>query len=317
LLEPIEQLQAMARRGGPEPEEYELVDLWFRDLAGAVADGRLSVEQLHEVAFSLGDAFSLETTQGFVLRQPHGYAGDFEVIDRIYQKRVSSRPDLANWDRFAHSRPSNQAVRNRKDYFIGLLNDASAALGPRETLSVLDVGSGPARDVNDFFDVHPDRAVEFTCLDQEPKAIEYAQQVCARHLDRIEFVHSNVLRYSTASRYQLIWCAGLFDYLTDRAFVFLLRRLLGLVRPSGEVVVGNFAPTNPDQAYMAFGGWHLNHRTEEELIALAVQTGVYSANIVVESEEAGINLFLRISVPESCGRAAQQALRADNTPHDR
>jgi hypothetical protein len=44
-----------------------------------------------------------------------------------------------------------------------------------------------------------------------------------------------------------------------------------------------------------FGEWFLHHRTDEELVQLALEAGVPDVNqIRIESEKEGINLFMRI-----------------------
>ena len=57
----------------------------------------------------------------------------------------------------------------------------------------------------------------------------------------------------------------------------------------------NFSTANPSRAYMeAVFDWRLEYRTPDELIALATEAGVKRERITVESEPAGVNLFLTI-----------------------
>jgi SAM-dependent methyltransferase len=111
---------------------------------------------------------------------------------------------------------------------------------------------------------------------------------------RLSFVQANAFRYRPDQQHEIVWSAGLFDYLDDKQFVFLLRRLYEMVKPGGELVVGNFGPDNPSRNYMEFGQWFLKHRSTEELINLGRQCGVRAGQIRVEAESAGVNLFLRI-----------------------
>ena len=54
---------------------------------------------------------SLSTIQGFVYNKPHGYAGDFEVIDRIYNYHIAEPKHLSKWDTFfIHSMELMQSV---------------------------------------------------------------------------------------------------------------------------------------------------------------------------------------------------------------
>jgi hypothetical protein len=80
--------------------------------------------------------------------------------------------------------------------------------------------------------------------------------------------------------------------------VFLLKSLLAVTRPGGEVVVGNFSTHNPSRAYMELlGDWSLTHRTEKDLVELAREAGADRGAISVEWEPEGVNLFLHVRRP--------------------
>lgn len=161
-------------------------------------------------------------------------------------------------------------------------------------IRVLNVASGPGRDMLRFFEGHPalrDR-VWFDCVEQDAKAIAHASRVCDQYRDRIDFAHGNALTFATGQRYDLVWSAGLFDYFEDWAFGFMLRRLRALLNPNGELVIGNFSSVNPSRAYMELGEWFLKHRSPVTLEALARRAGFSSDQIAVRSEPTGVNLFL-------------------------
>ncbi len=114
----------------------------------AVRSGRISTDKIREMWSLLGDAFGLDTMQGHGIRKLYGYAGDFEMIDRIYQYSLSPKPSGRRWDEYFQSRKACEAVRNRKKYFHNLLeSELEQAAGH---LQVLNVGSGPARDISEL-----------------------------------------------------------------------------------------------------------------------------------------------------------------------
>ena len=43
-----------------------------------------------------------------------------------------------------------------------------------------------------------------------------------------------------------------------------------------------------------FGEWFLNHREKNQLIELAIASGIEKDKISVDQEDLGVNLFLRI-----------------------
>lgn len=286
----------MVHKGGPDPSDYASFQQWLQKVAKEYRSGDLTEDDLARLRESFGDALSLDTLQGFCLRKPHGYAGDFETIDQLYTQHVSDGSDYEKWDVFFQARDAALAVRNRKRYFLHLMETLEHTFPDRETLPVLNVASGPARDVFEFFHSNGhNHSVHFECVDNDPEAINYAQQLCQPYLDRIQFVQTNALRYQPETSFQVAWSAGLFDYLSDKGFQFLLEHMLESLRDDGELVIGNFSPRNPTRDYMeAMLDWHLHYRSEEKLIELAKGCGVPDEDIRVGAEPEGINLFLHV-----------------------
>ncbi|MBM7062490.1 class I SAM-dependent methyltransferase [Pseudomonas sp. UL073] len=281
-------IQQLVGAGGPAPEQYLELDGWFQRVTAQLAAEPLSGRSVQELWPMFGAAFSLNTVQGFAALKPHGYSGDFEIMERLYSRWLSPLPELQNWDLFTHWHPATQAVRNRKDYFKQVMTALAADGQPR---TVLNVGSGPCRDIHEYLQEHPDTPLRFECVDLDGQAIAYAQQLL--NGAAVLFHQANAFTFSTTQRYDLVWSAGLFDYLNDREFVFLLKALAKLLQPGGELVVGNFSEANPSRAYMEFGDWVLHHRTDAQLQALAAQAGLPEAGVRIEREPLGVNLFLR------------------------
>lgn len=95
-----EYLQELIKKGGPTPDDYYDLDAWIIEISDWVKTKQISKNELQELIKLFGDAFSTETMQGFAFQKPHGYAGDFEIIDRIYQRYISTTCHLTNWDKY-------------------------------------------------------------------------------------------------------------------------------------------------------------------------------------------------------------------------
>ena len=237
LLPYIEDLIA---RGGPEPEEYDTLNSWIQSVDREVNAGNISTESVRDYWRHISETFLGGTLQSHVVKCPRGYHGDFEIIDHTYQQRVHDHPALARWDRFLHAQDAPVALRNRKTYFLSLLAEHETRMkGTR--LEVLNIGSGPGRDILEWFEKHGRTSVHFDCVDIDPEAITHAKALLTRFFDTVSFHQLNALRFSTQRKYQLVWSGGLFDYLPDGLFVRLLKRLLRFTAPGGEVVIGNFS----------------------------------------------------------------------------
>ena len=286
-------IHALIERGGPEPHEYAAVTAWIDALAGDVKVGRVKADVVSEMWRELTRQHFRGTLQGLVVETPHGYHGDFEFIDGVHCTRISPDAILARWDGYLHAQAAPKAVRNRKQYFQDLLKSRCGRNG--HPIPVLNVASGPARDVREWLDTNGAEAVHFDCVDLDANAIRFAEALCADYAEAVRFFHGNALLFKPPRRYRLVWSAGLFDYLDDRLFVRLLRRLLRFTEAGGEVVVGNFGDSNPTRNYMELlGGWRLIHRGRERLEALALEAGAARENISIGAEPEGVNLFLHI-----------------------
>lgn len=279
--------------GGPEPHEYAALTAWIDALADDVKTERVTAGAVATMWRELTQQHFRGTLQGLVVETPHGYHGDFEFIDGVHCSRISPDAALARWDGYLHAQAAPKAVRNRKQYFHDLLRSRCERNG--HPISVLNVASGPARDVREWLDANGAEAAHFDCVDLDANAIRFAEALCTDYAVAVRFFHGNALLFKPPRRYRLVWSAGLFDYLEDRLFVRLLRRLLRFTDAGGEVVVGNFGNSNPTRNYMELlGGWRLIHRGRDQLQALAAEAGAARENISIGAEPEGVNLFLHI-----------------------
>jgi len=297
-------IRNMVDRGGPDKSEYRQMNSWLRVLNNEIVSGDVSTNDLSAIREAFGPALGPETMQGFSFQKPHGYSGDFEIIDKIYTGHLSPIPDLVNWDHYFHWQNAPRAVRNRKDYFINLLNEIEKSNFKTDNpIHILNVASGPARDLLDFYSSNSNGRMMFDCIEFDPKAIKYATTICSPYLNHINFMNKNAFKFRTDKRYRLIWSGGLFDYFDDNTFVRLLNRYVCFLEENGEMVIGNFSTENPTRNYMEIvGDWRLNHRSADRLIALATSSGIDPKNIRVGQEPEGVNLFLHIkNGPEFIG----------------
>jgi len=293
--EHVAYIEKLVAEGGPDPSEYEALNQRIIEISDRRRDGDVTAQEIKALRQAFGQALSTETLQGFAFRKPYGYPGDYEIIDRIYCEYIAENPELKKWDRFFHARSAAIAVRNRKSYFMDLMQSLKRQNGQDEDISVLNVASGPMRGVFEFLGKSTDHDIRFECIDADARAIEYAKDLCEPYLDRIEFHERNALRFKTDKQYKLVWSAGLFDYLDDKTFQFLLSHLLDMLDEEGELVVGNFTTPNPTRAYMeVVCDWYLHHRTADELVDLSKACGIPAEDIRVGREPEEINLFLRI-----------------------
>jgi extracellular factor (EF) 3-hydroxypalmitic acid methyl ester biosynthesis protein len=292
-----EYILALIASGGPSPGDYATLTSCVNSMATDIVSGAMTAREAEIFWRDLTTQYFQGTAQAHALLTPHGYHGDYEIIDIIYQQRVATDLHLEKWDRYFHAQAAPKAVRNRKDFFHALLNEVVERRSG-QPIQVLNVASAPGRDMREWFDTHPEAPIFFNCVELDLNAIEYARDLCAPFLDKIQFHQANALRFHTSKKYDLVWSGGLFDYLSESLFVRLVRRLLRFARSGGELAFGNFGDFNPTRNYMELlGEWKLNHRSREQLLELAESAGLVRGVVRIEHEPEGVNLFLRISLP--------------------
>ncbi len=280
-------LQNILDKGGPEPQDYQEFNLLVNSL------NETGIEELRDILSPILN--NLDTMQGFAYTKPYGYAGDFKIIDLIYESKVNQDPRYKNWDIWWNRSDASTAVRNRKDFFLNICAELDRkAEGPKH---VLILGSGPGTDVHEYLLNNPDSNLHFDLIDMDERAIDYSKQKNNRFLDRINFFRINVLRFKTHKHYDLIWSAGLFDYFKEKHFIYLMKKYMAFLDDKGEMIIGNFSKNNPTKILMeSVIGWLLNYRSPYDLYKLAVDAGLREDQVMVDREPLGVNLFLRVKM---------------------
>lgn len=275
-------LDSLIHKGGPDNKtDYET----FTSIAN-----KLTQTEIHEVRDGLRFALDENTLMGHGFVKPYGYAGDFMLIEKIYQYVVNPDPRYRNWDIFFHNQPAAKAVRNRKQYFI---NTCRNLVNEKKNAKVLILGSGPATDVYEFLSASGRKDIKFDLVDLDQNAIDYSMKKNECFKDQITFNRINALRYTPFKFYDLIWTAGLFDYFKDKHFSYLIRKYYNCLTEDGRMVIGNFSTKNPSKSLMEnIIEWVLNLRTESDLFRIAGDAGVDKELVSIDKEPLGINLFL-------------------------
>ncbi|MEZ6235288.1 MAG: methyltransferase domain-containing protein [Phycisphaerales bacterium] len=301
LHDAMDTIVRMAQRGGPRKNDYELFSATCAVFGASKAAGHISDDEHRTFMRSLGPAGTRESLMGHIFHKPYGYAGDFEIIDKLYTRYRSPHPMVTRWDEFVQSVPASCSVRNRGPYLAKVLTNSLAmhsATG--RPFHLVSLGSGPGRDIEHALATigcgHSTH-VRVTCVDTEARALAHSARVLADYSGLVRHVKGDVLRFTPHDRADLIWAAGLFDYFSDRAFSTVFKRLLRALAPGGQLVIGNFSERCAHHGPMSLGDWHLVCRSRAALEALARDAGVPDERLRVDAEPVGLNLLLHIQGP--------------------
>ncbi|QMW00351.1 class I SAM-dependent methyltransferase [Spirosoma foliorum] len=287
------EIKKLVHQGGPDVKDYQQVDNLMIRLSSQLQSGLLTDDELTSIRTEFGATLSNQTMQGFMLNKPHGYAGDFEIIERMYTWHISSDRQYTKWDLFLQNHAACRAVRNRKTYFKEIVK-AYMQRHNRTEIRLLNLASGPCTELAEFIAENPSYRIIADCVDLDSKAIAYAKQKFATNSDDVRFIQKNVFRFMPDRQYDMIWSAGLFDYFNDRQFVQLISRFAQYLTPDGELIVGNFADNHPSKPYMDLVAWPLNYRNADRLLQLGQKAVGSLRTFQVGEEPERVNLFLHI-----------------------
>ena len=171
---------------------------------------------------------------------------------------------------------------------------------------ILSVAAGPAMELQLILREDPSllaaESAEITLLDQDASALTHASEqinaLAARAgvevtLSCVNTSIMSVIAGGLHGSYDLIYSAGLFDYLKDSTASAAGVRLVEALNPGGRAVIGNFGIANPTRPLMELMlDWPLHHRSASDLRRLFGDIGT---SMAVEQEATGINLFAVIS----------------------
>jgi extracellular factor (EF) 3-hydroxypalmitic acid methyl ester biosynthesis protein len=216
--------------------------------------------------------------------KPFGYSGDFQAIDWILTEKSDSPGIGALWDKFYQSENACKSVRNRANFLINLVNELSS---DGKIISILNLACGSCRDVSRIFSSSTKHDfLHFLCVDMDARAISYAKSLLPSNKNII-LREANAFFLSPSSQYDVVWASGLFDYLTDRQAIILLKKMWLWTASNGQLIFGNFLNTNNSKLLMEWClGWFLIYRKPHEIIELAIQAGIPENAILFKSDEA-------------------------------
>ena len=242
--------------------------------------------------------------------KPRGYSGDSETMRMIYSNDYegeSTFSKLLNKHGVEHA--AAQSVRNRVALIVQTLFDfQESPLGCSiDKLKILSVGCGPAFEIQDILRSSYDcNNYHFTLLDQDPIALSEAAKLI-KDIDNkrnskteVDYIQGSVrtMIFSKSlkqkwGQFHFIYSMGLFDYLSNPVASAVIKKLYQLLKPGGEMIVGNFHVSNPSKYYMEYWcDWVLHLRTENEFRNLLGDDP--SANSSIIFENTGSQMFLHI-----------------------
>ncbi|HKQ40548.1 MAG TPA: class I SAM-dependent methyltransferase [Verrucomicrobiae bacterium] len=245
--------------------------------------------------------------------KPLGYAGDYEMVNMIARDPLEGSTLFAKilnlW--FLEQVPA-RAHRNRIVYLKQkIFDEALRVASQRRPTRIFNLGCGPALEIQQFLAEHGrTHPLELTLVDFSDESLEHlralletinrqhnltpAIRIQKRSVMQILKEAAHSVELPPDKRYDLIYCAGLFDYLPDLICQRLSNIFYNWLAPGGLMLVTNVDPSNP----MRYGmehllDWFLVYRSASQARALKPEKARLE-DFAIIAENTGANIFLEV-----------------------
>lgn len=291
----------------------------WMDRFDLVAGGVLTESRAAHRAYARRQLHPLVLCSPFVYRtfqKPLGYAGDYEMVNMILRDPHEGATLFAKLVNVVFlQNPPALAHRNRITHLHQRLSEETrrAQAGGRRC-RILNLGCGPAMEVQQFLADDPlSDVADFTLLDFNEETLDYAQENILRLRDQhgrrtgivfrtksINQLLKEASRPDTIAQrghYDLVYCAGLFDYVSDRVCRRLTELFYELLAPGGLLLVTNVNDSKPFRESMDFLlEWHLIYRDQAAMRRL-IPSNAVNCRTEVLADPTGVNLYLEVRCP--------------------
>ena len=230
--------------------------------------------------------------------KPLHYPGDYGVMNYMLGDPFEGESLFSRvLNAFVVRRGAPATYRYRVDYLESSLGAAiqSACERNQRPCRLLSLGCGAAPEVQRLLRASQTGAfaAEFTLLDFSSDTLEYTRsrieearpagggfKVDAREFSVQQMLASGTrllndpglakVDFLTRGHFDVLYCVGLFDYLSDRVCERVFEIFWELGAPGAKIVASNFTPDNPDKAFMDYIlDWRLLYRGESALRQIA------------------------------------------------
>lgn len=239
----------------------------------------------------------------WILEKPYGYAGDFKIIEDVYQNSPTTIGFDRLFDNYVQMSAISVAVRNRKNDFKKMItNFVSKRLGTN--LRIMDLACGPCREIKELLFEKPElyKNVVFDCYDSDKNALKFSSEILSQH-SNINFVHENAARIAFRKdinslinkKYDIIYSTGLFDYFEERLATRLIENLKKLLTKNGAMIISDVRDkfSNPSVHFMEWvGEWDLVYCQDDKFKDYFTNAGFKSTDLKIDYEQQGILQYI-------------------------
>lgn len=205
------------------------------------------------------------------LNKPYGYAGDFEILEYLYDQNTHhlTPPEYACFDEYVYQLNLICAVRQRKDIIAFLLRSCHQQ-GLR---SFCSIGSGGAREIFDERDNLS--GSEVLLIDLDDRSFEFAKSRLIDSGIQISTAQLDARNLSFERDFDVIYSFGLFDYLKDTVVDRILQTAKANLSTGGYLIF-SIKDTNHYHPWLydVLCDWRFISRNTDAADVIAVRNGL-------------------------------------------
>lgn len=232
------------------------------------------------------------------VKKPRGYAGDASLLDYIYGRCGIHATSFGKYVcDFTTNTPPCRAVRKRARIIAGIIDRLAWR---NNALRVLSLACGHLYEAEISKAVQEGKVKEYVAFDQDAESLAHVNE---RFLGScVKTIHGSIIdllmgRYKHLTGFDLVYAAGLYDYLSQKLATRLTTWMFKATRHGGMTLLTNFLPDTIGIGYMeAFMEWNLVYRTPEKLVDTAQRIPVEEIadkSVYVEENERVVFVELR------------------------
>ena len=243
-----------------------------------------------------------------IYHKPLGYPGDYEMINMMLgETQIDYGSNLFSvlLDNPFKRSEIVAAHQNRLDFLVEqLLAEIRTVNAKGKVLTSLSIGVGAGIELKKLCEkIEPKYSVFIQVVDFHQEALEKLREKLVPIIENrrlnvvIEYTHLSLETLLTgvkeiAKAYHFIYCAGLFDYLSDQLSKKIIQFAYDKVAAEGIVIISNLHPTMPNKGYLDYAlDWQFRYRDRQAMRQLLSTDSKFN-RLEIDTDATGLNVIL-------------------------
>lgn len=205
--------------------------------------------------------------------RPRGYAGDAILLDMIYFPKKMDLSGTTSLGQQLYKYTVNTSVCRTLTKRVRLASSYIDKVAEQKpNARVLSVACGHCREAEFSRAIQNDELAELVALDSDSASLKFInQQYGSYRINKAHLSVSDLIKGTNdIGQFDLIYSAGLYDYLGNRFAQKLTVQLYKMLAPGGKLILINIAPDYNEIGFVeSYMNWAMIGRGKTELLDLA------------------------------------------------